>query len=144
MLYLFIFFSIVFCSLCYLNIDPIKSRFFLIFSLLSLIPVISFSLQVWYSYFICLLFLRGIFVILVYFSSLSKINFVRSKGVTLSLLITIFFVTPFFNFFSRSLNLNSFYYSIHWFYIVFIVIILLFFINFRSYFLNFSGALRKV
>lgn len=137
-------FSIIFCSLCYINIDPIKSRFFLIFSLLSIIPLISFSLQIWYSYFICLLFLRGIFVILVYFSRLSKINFVSSKGVITSFFITLLFCSPILNFLRNNLRLNNFYYNVYWFHLIFIVIILLIFINFSRYFLNFSGALRKV
>jgi len=107
-------------------------------------PLISFSLQIWYSYFICLLFLRGIFVILVYFSSLSKINFVRSKGVITSLFITLLFCSPILNFLRNNLRLNNFYYNVYWFHLIFIIIILLIFINFSSYFLNFSGALRKV
>lgn len=136
--------SVVFCSLCYINIDPIKRRFFLIFSLLASIPIMSFRLHVWYSYFICLLFLRGIFVILVYFSRLSKLNFVKRKIVLVSFIITIFLVSPGFFFVSSNLRLNNFYYNVYLFQIIFIIMILLLFINFSSYFLNFSGALRKV
>lgn len=128
----------------YINIDPIKRRFFLIFSLLFSIPIISISIHIWFSYFICLLFLSGIFVILVYFSSLSKINVVKSYITLFVLLLSMIYFSPTVLNYSGYLGLRGFYYSIYWFIFVFILICLLFFINFRSYFLNFSGALRKV
>ena len=144
MITIFFLLSIFFCIICYINLDPIKRSFFLIFSLLTSIPILSFSLHIWYSYFICLLFLSGIFVILVYFSRLSKINFVRRKGLLISFLLTITFCFPTRIFLRENLNLNNFYYNLYWFQIIFVIGILLLFINFRSYFLNFSGALRKI
>nr|BAV82676.1 NADH dehydrogenase subunit 6 [Cylicostephanus goldi] len=130
--------------LSYMNMDPMKSSFFLILSMLMCMPMLSFSGYVWFSYFICLLFLSGIFVILVYFSSLSKINLVKSYLVVLSLLLSLFVIKISYNNMLYSVSLNVFYYSIFWVLIVFILLILLFFMNFTSYFLNFSGALRKV
>nr|YP_009743763.1 NADH dehydrogenase subunit 6 [Cylicocyclus ashworthi]QIE12494.1 NADH dehydrogenase subunit 6 [Cylicocyclus ashworthi] len=130
--------------LSYMNMDPMKSSFFLILSMLMCMPMLSFSGYVWFSYFICLLFLSGIFVILVYFSSLSKINLVKSYLVTLSLLLSLFVIKISYNNMLYNVSLNVFYYSIFWVVIVFILLILLFFMNFTSYFLNFSGALRKV
>lgn len=140
----FFFFAVFSCFLSYINIDPIKRRFFLIFSLLFSIPMISFYNYIWFSYFICLLFLRGIFVILVYFSSLSKISPVKSSLSWASLLVSLFIFFPSYFFYSGSLRINNFYYRVFWFLIFFIVIVLLFFINFTSYYLNFSGALRKL
>nr|YP_011013874.1 NADH dehydrogenase subunit 6 [Cylicocyclus ultrajectinus]WPY71328.1 NADH dehydrogenase subunit 6 [Cylicocyclus ultrajectinus] len=128
----------------YMNMDPMKSSFFLILSMLMCMPMLSFSGYVWFSYFICLLFLSGIFVILVYFSSLSKINLVKSYLVFLSFLLSFLVLKISYNNILYSVNLNVFYYSIFWLLIVFILLILLFFMNFTSYFLNFSGALRKV
>nr|YP_009330783.1 NADH dehydrogenase subunit 6 [Cylicocyclus nassatus]APD80684.1 nad6 [Cylicocyclus nassatus] len=130
--------------LSYMNMDPMKSSFFLILSMLMCMPMLSFSGYVWFSYFICLLFLSGIFVILVYFSSLSKINLVKSYLVLLSLLLSLFVIKISYNNMLYNVSLNVFYYSIFWVVIVFILLILLFFMNFTSYFLNFSGALRKV
>lgn len=143
-IYWFILLSLFFCSIRYLNIDLIKRRFFLIFSLLTRIGLLSFSIHIWYSYFICLLFLRGIFVILVYFSSLSKINFVSRKGVIFRFLVSLLFLTLLLILWSENLSLNNFYYNVYWFQFIYIILVLLFFINFCSYFLNFSGALRKV
>lgn len=128
----------------YINIDPIKRSFFLIFSLLFSIPVISMRIHIWFSYFICLLFLSGIFVILVYFSRLSKINVVKSYIAVFLLLLRMLYFSPTVLTYRRYLGLRGFYYSIYWFIFCFILVCLLFFINFSSYFLNFSGALRKV
>nr|YP_003433895.2 NADH dehydrogenase subunit 6 [Strongylus vulgaris]ACX85169.2 NADH dehydrogenase subunit 6 [Strongylus vulgaris]BAV82831.1 NADH dehydrogenase subunit 6 [Strongylus vulgaris] len=128
----------------YMNMDPMKSSFFLILSMLVCMPMLSFSGYIWFSYFVCLLFLSGIFVILVYFSSLSKINLVKSYLVILSLFLSLFVVGFSFSNVIHNVSLNVFYYSIFWVMIVFILLILLFFMNFTSFFLNFSGALRKV
>nr|YP_009391005.1 NADH dehydrogenase subunit 6 [Caenorhabditis angaria]ARV88258.1 NADH dehydrogenase subunit 6 [Caenorhabditis angaria] len=141
----FFFLLAIFSSvISYMNIDPMKSSFFLIFSLLFSMPLISMSMHIWFSYFICLLFLSGIFVILVYFSSLSKINVVKSHFVFLLLLVSLIFFSPSVIFYDQYLNLSGFYYSIYWFIFVYILMCLVFFMNFSSYFLNFSGALRKV
>nr|QCB91130.2 NADH dehydrogenase subunit 6 [Cylicodontophorus bicoronatus] len=128
----------------YMNMDPMKSSFFFILSMLMCMPMLPFSGYVWFSYFICLLFLSGVFVILVYFSSLSKINLVKSYLVLLSLLMSLFVIKITYNNMLYMVSLNVFYYSIFWVLMIFILFILLFFMNFTSYFLNFSGALRKV
>nr|YP_009162031.1 NADH dehydrogenase subunit 6 [Litoditis aff. marina PmIV]AKS28881.1 NADH dehydrogenase subunit 6 [Litoditis aff. marina PmIV] len=144
MLKLFFLLSVLSSIISYMNIDPMKSSFFLIFSLLFSMPLMSMSMHIWFSYFVCLLFLSGIFVILVYFSSLSKINVTKSHLVFLCMTLTLLFLMPEFLFKSDNLNLSGFYYSIYWSMFVFILSILIFFMNFSSYFLNFSGALRKV
>nr|YP_010519780.1 NADH dehydrogenase subunit 6 [Cloacina communis]UXP34557.1 NADH dehydrogenase subunit 6 [Cloacina communis] len=128
----------------YMSMDPMKSSFFMILSMLMCMPMLSFSGYVWFSYFVCLLFLSGIFVILVYFSSLSKINLVKSYLVILSLFLSFFVLSISYNSILYGVSLNVFYYSIFWLVIVYILLILLFFMNFTSFFLNFSGALRKV
>nr|YP_009391029.1 NADH dehydrogenase subunit 6 [Caenorhabditis virilis]ARV88294.1 NADH dehydrogenase subunit 6 [Caenorhabditis virilis] len=141
----FFFFLAIFSSIIsYLNIDPMKSSFFLIFSLLFSMPLLSMSMHSWFSYFICLLFLSGIFVILVYFSSLSKVNVVKSYLGFLLLILSLLLFGPNLLNYNQYLNLNGFYYSIYWFIFSYILICLLFFMNFSSYFLNFSGALRKL
>lgn len=144
MILFFLFLSLLRGVFRYLNLDPIKSSFFLIFSLLSSIPLVSFSVHIWFSYFICLLFLRGVFVILVYFSSLSRIGLRRSYFYFFALLISLFIFLSFYTLDYFYLNLNVFYYSIYFSMLVFILLILIFFMNFTSYFLRFSGALRKV
>src|SRR5690606_23092515 len=94
--------------LCYLNIDPIKSCLYLVFSLIFISPLVSFGFQVWYSYFICLIFLSGIFVILVYFSSLSKYNFFKFSFYFL--IFFSFFFIGYFYIFHFNFNLFSLYF----------------------------------
>nr|YP_002725714.1 NADH dehydrogenase subunit 6 [Ancylostoma caninum]ACL50540.1 NADH dehydrogenase subunit 6 [Ancylostoma caninum]QTJ30048.1 NADH dehydrogenase subunit 6 [Ancylostoma caninum] len=136
--------SLVGGVMSYMNMDPMKSSFFLILSMLMCMPMLSFSGYVWFSYFICLLFLSGIFVILVYFSSLSKINMVKSYLVVLSLIFSFFVISLNYNMVLSNVSLSVFYYKVFWMIILYILFILLFFMNFTSFFLNFSGALRKV
>ena len=128
----------------YINMDPIKSSFFLILSIIMCMPILSFSGYVWFSYFICLLFLSGIFVILVYFSSLSRISISKGYVVLLVFFLTLLVFGINFGVVVASVRLNVFYYSIFWWLFFYLLLILLFFINFTSYFLNFSGALRKL
>nr|YP_009391041.1 NADH dehydrogenase subunit 6 [Caenorhabditis wallacei]ARV88306.1 NADH dehydrogenase subunit 6 [Caenorhabditis wallacei] len=144
MVKIFFILAILSSVISYMNMDPMKSSFFLIFSLLFSMPIISMSMHIWFSYFICLLFLSGIFVILVYFSSLSKINVVKSYMTFFVLLLSVIYFSPTVVTYSNYLGLSGFYYSIYWFIFFFILVCLLFFMNFSSYFLNFSGALRKV
>nr|AGN72553.1 NADH dehydrogenase subunit 6 [Ascaris sp. gibbon-gA] len=140
----FFFLAIVSCVMSYINVDPMKSSFFLIFSLLMVMPLISFFLHVWFSYFICLLFLSGIFVILVYFSSLSKIGYVVTPFYFIGGVLSVFFFYPFFCSVTDVVAVNNFYFSVYWMLLVWVIFVLIFFMNFTSYFLNFSGALRKV
>nr|YP_009353458.1 NADH dehydrogenase subunit 6 [Ancylostoma tubaeforme]AQX91012.1 NADH dehydrogenase subunit 6 [Ancylostoma tubaeforme] len=140
----FLFVSLIGGVMSYMNMDPMKSSFFLILSMLMCMPMLSFSGYVWFSYFICLLFLSGIFVILVYFSSLSKINMVKSYLVFISLFFSLLVIGLNYNMVLYNVSLSVFYYKIFWMIILFILFILLFFMNFTSFFLNFSGALRKV
>nr|APX55604.1 NADH dehydrogenase subunit 6 [Ascaris suum] len=140
----FFFLAIVSCVMSYINVDPMKSSFFLIFSLLLVMPLISFFLHVWFSYFICLLFLSGIFVILVYFSSLSKIGYVVTPFYFIGGVLSVFFFYPFFYSVTDVVAVNNFYFSVYWMLLVWVILVLIFFMNFTSYFLNFSGALRKV
>nr|YP_010415411.1 NADH dehydrogenase subunit 6 [Allodiplogaster sp. MY-2022]URY63361.1 NADH dehydrogenase subunit 6 [Allodiplogaster sp. MY-2022] len=122
--------------------DPIKSSFFLIFSLLLSMPLISMFSFIWFSYFICLLFLSGVFVILVYFSSLSKLVFIKSNLVWV--LIIMSYLNYYYYYFDYSiLNMKCFYFSIYLYILLYILLVLVCFMNFSSYFLSFSGALRK-
>nr|YP_008963967.1 NADH dehydrogenase subunit 6 [Hypodontus macropi]AGY95410.1 NADH dehydrogenase subunit 6 [Hypodontus macropi] len=128
----------------YLSMDPMKSSFFMILSMLMCMPMLSFSGYIWFSYFVSMLFLSGIFVILVYFSSLSKISVVKSYLVVLSFFMSLFVLGVSYNNVLYGVNLGVFYYSVFWVLVVYVLVVLLFFMNFTSFFLNFSGALRSV
>nr|UZP15735.1 NADH dehydrogenase subunit 6 [Contracaecum sp.] len=144
MLMMFFFLAVTSCVLSYINLDPMKSCFFLIFSLIMAMPLISFFLHVWFSYFICLLFLSGIFVILVYFSSLSKVSYSSTPFYLLGGVLSVFVFYPFFYSVFSFVSLSNFFYGVYWSIFIWLILILVFFMNFTSYYLNFSGALRKL
>nr|YP_001700365.1 NADH dehydrogenase subunit 6 [Haemonchus contortus]ABY64772.1 NADH dehydrogenase subunit 6 [Haemonchus contortus] len=134
--------------LSYLSVDPMKSSFFLILTLLLSMPVLSFSGNVWFVYFVCLLFLSGIFVILVYFSSLSSVKYKKMYFVNLLgfmlLMIGVMMVMLKKDLDQSMVGMNEFYYNVYWLMLIFILLTLLLFMSFVSYYLNFSGALRKI
>nr|YP_009186334.1 NADH dehydrogenase subunit 6 [Parastrongyloides trichosuri]BAT21175.1 NADH dehydrogenase subunit 6 [Parastrongyloides trichosuri] len=142
--YMFLFFSIFFCYCSFLMMDPMKSSFFLVFSLLVCMPMVSFFTFVWYSYFICLLFLSGVFVIVVYFSSLSSFYYFNYSFSFFVFLISFFVFSPIFVVVGSSLGINIFYYDVYFLFFILIVCCLLFFMNFVSVFLCYGGALRKI
>nr|YP_009550275.1 NADH dehydrogenase subunit 6 [Heterorhabditis indica]YP_817449.1 NADH dehydrogenase subunit 6 [Heterorhabditis bacteriophora]ABJ80693.1 NADH dehydrogenase subunit 6 [Heterorhabditis bacteriophora]AZU95934.1 NADH dehydrogenase subunit 6 [Heterorhabditis bacteriophora]QAA11079.1 NADH dehydrogenase subunit 6 [Heterorhabditis indica]QAA11091.1 NADH dehydrogenase subunit 6 [Heterorhabditis bacteriophora] len=143
MFWFFFVVSLVFSVLSYLNFDPMKSSFFLVFSLIFSTPLMSFGMHVWFSYFVCLLFLSGVFVILVYFSSLSKISISKGYLSVFCFVLSFLFLVPSFMPELSYLSMTGFYFSVYWFIFFYVVMMLLFFMNFSSYFLGFSGALRK-
>lgn len=134
----------LFASMRYFSFDPIKRALFLVFSLLGLLPVISCNLYVWYSYYVCLLFLSGIFVIIVYFS---RIGFCE----VFSLDFFSFLLCVYFRFFCMSFDLYDYggmglglvVSDIYLVYYFWLVGVLLFYLNFISSFLTFIGALRS-
>nr|YP_003097126.1 NADH dehydrogenase subunit 6 [Angiostrongylus costaricensis]ACT88796.1 NADH dehydrogenase subunit 6 [Angiostrongylus costaricensis] len=139
--------SLFFCVLSYINNDPIKSSFFLIFSMLFSMPVMSFVGYVWYSYFVSMLFLSGIFVILVYFSSLSSFMNLGTYCWLLGFFLTVFFLLMVEGVdFSKwgYIGLSVFYYDLNMVLLVYLVMMLFFFMSFVSYYLSFSGALRSL
>nr|YP_009442454.1 NADH dehydrogenase subunit 6 [Camallanus cotti]ATO58504.1 NADH dehydrogenase subunit 6 [Camallanus cotti] len=137
-------FSVFFSVLSYLSWDPMKSSFFLIFSLLGLCPLLSFCGHVWYSYYVCMLFLSGVFVIIVYFSSLCF--YVYSVVV----FFVLFFGFIFFGWdcvlldFSDLGGLEFSYWLCYLGFMLWLVGLMFVFLGFVNFFLNFCGALRSV
>jgi len=87
-----------------------------------------------------MIFLRGIFVILVYFTRISKYIF-HNLSLRFFIFLGIFFLPWFFMNFN--FTLNSLYYKDYIYYFLFLLLNLIYFLNFSSYFLNYRGALRK-
>lgn len=138
------FFVFVFSLLSFYRYDPMKSCLFLVARVLRLSFVFDYSRRLWFSYFVCMLFLRGIFVILVYFSRMSKFYYFAFSFFELflvlfvSLLSVVFFCWRFFVF----EGLGVFYCGFYFFHFVFLLFSLVLFLLFVSYFLSFTGALR--
>lgn len=140
----FMMLSVFMCLFMYLRMDPIKGRFFLVLGLLNVAPIISMNLHVWYTYYICLLFLSGVFVILVYFSRLSKFVYLRRPFWLLSLFLVVLRGVDYFVKVEGYLSINRFYYRVYLLCFLIIIFSLLFFINFTSYFLSLGVAIRKI
>ena len=133
-----------FSLLSFLSFDPIKSCLYLVLSVLVLSSFFRGSLNLWFSYFVRMLFLSGIFVILVYFSRLSAFFFFRYSFFSV---IFLFFLSFFF-FHSGTLYVFEFvgvffcsFFSLPFIYVLFSFFLFLFFIR---YYLNFSGGLRRL
>nr|YP_009059434.1 NADH dehydrogenase subunit 6 [Philometroides sanguineus]AIN37101.1 NADH dehydrogenase subunit 6 [Philometroides sanguineus] len=139
--------SLILCLMSFLSSDPMKSALSLVGSLLFLLPTISCSLHVWYSYYICLLFLSGIFVVIVYFSSLSSFS-VYDYGLSVGVIMFCMFLmgSNYLNLgceYSSSSSLDCVVVDEYWFIYTWMFFVLFIFLGFMSYFLTFEGALRK-
>nr|ALM87704.1 NADH dehydrogenase subunit 6 [Aspiculuris tetraptera] len=135
--------SVLMCVFFYYSLDPLKCGFFLVLSLIFVVPGLSLGCHVWYSYFICLIFLSGVFVILVYFSSLSGYVFMKKPYWIVFFLFCFVVGKVYFDLLECSFfGLNEFYYSCYLGVVIFIVLCLVFFMNFVSYFLVLSGGMR--
>lgn len=62
----------------YYRLDPVKVGLFIVMAMLFLLPGLSGGLYVWFSFFVGLVFLGGVFAILVYFCSLRKFVYVKN------------------------------------------------------------------
>nr|YP_010618323.1 NADH dehydrogenase subunit 6 [Camallanus lacustris]WAX01713.1 NADH dehydrogenase subunit 6 [Camallanus lacustris] len=144
MLFFCFFLSVVFCFLSYVSWDPMKSSFYSISSLLGLCPLLSMCGHVWYSYYVCMLFLSGIFVVIVYFSSLCFYVY------SVAIFFVLFFMLVFFGWdctlldFTDLLGLEFSYWACYLSFMVWLVGLMLVFLGFVNFFLNFCGALRSV
>lgn len=127
----------------YFSLDPIKGRFFLVLGLLFVAPVFSYGVYNWYAYYVCLIFLRGVFVILVYFSRLSRFLFIK-KGFA-GLCIRFVFLVGWWGVEEVSgIGLSEFYSSFFFFCFGYVIFVLFFFMNFISYFIGMGVAMRKM
>lgn len=142
----YIFLSLFFALICFLRLDPFKSGYYLVLRVLSYVPLFAYCSYVYFSYYVCLLFLSGVFVLIVYICSLSSSSSSKSNFGLL-----VFFLSLVYCYFSFSnyhlgcimMSMNEFYYDVYLVYFVYIVLFLLLFLNFVSYFINFKSALRK-
>nr|YP_009186355.1 NADH dehydrogenase subunit 6 [Strongyloides papillosus]BAT21183.1 NADH dehydrogenase subunit 6 [Strongyloides papillosus] len=136
-------FSLFLCYLSYINIDPLKSGLLLVLSMGVVMPLLGIASYNWYAYFVCMLFLSGVFVILIYYSSLCNYLHVSHSFGGLVLFFLLIFSTAVYNYNWCLMALNSFYYSSYFGWMVFIVMVLLLFMNIVSLLITGKGALRS-
>nr|ADN52152.1 NADH dehydrogenase subunit 6 [Loa loa] len=126
--YISIFFAFLFFSLSFLDWDPLKSCIMMCLGILFMSCYISLGVHIWYSYFIILLFLSGIFSLLTYFCSMSNfIFFYNYNYFYLFSFFCLFFLFCFdYDFFSVYFDFNflSIYYDFSYYYVFWIIFIL--------------------
>ena len=140
LLFMVIFFLII---ILYLRVDPFKSCLFLIRFIISLLLFLRLNKNIWFSYFICLIFVSGVLAILIYFSSLSNLDLKSFKinFIFLFLLISFFILSFFFSL--KFLNLNLIFLNFYFILIFWVLRILVLFFNFVSFIISFLKGLRK-
>lgn len=127
----------------YLSVDPLKSCLFLIRFLVFYLIFLSLGKNIWFSYFICIIFVRGILAVLIYFTSLSRLSL---KSFNLNFLVYCFLIllrgwSLIFSF--NFLKLNLIFLNFYFLLVFWILIILVGFFNFLSYIIRFLKGLRK-
>ena len=135
---------VVMCLCFYYSLDPMKCRFFLVLRLVFVAPAFSFGIYIWYSYFVCLVFLRGVFVILVYFSSLSKYIYLRKPFWGVCFVLSLMVGWRGGVGYDFGVGIPVYFSSDYFFLFFYLVVILIFFINFVSYYLSIEVAIRKM
>lgn len=136
--------SIFMCFLFYLSMDPLKGRIYLVMSLILVSFILSYGVCVWYSYYICLVFLSGVFIIMVYFSRLASFKYFFVRAKFLCILLGVLVRCRVLSFGGSGLGLRVLYYDVYLYVIIYLVVSLLFFLNFVSYFLVWGVALRRM
>lgn len=127
--YFSFFLSILFFCLSFLDWDPMKSCIMICLGILFISCYISLGVHVWYSYFIVLIFLSGIFSLLTYFCSISGCNYYYNYGyffvvfIFFCFLFFIFFDYDFF-FFNFDYDFLSICYDFNFYYVFWVVLIL--------------------
>lgn len=127
----------------YINIDPLKSCLFLILFLVVLLFYLSLNKDIWFSYFICLVFVSGILALIVYFTRLSRF-YLKKLFLNFGFVFLIFLGLNYFIFFNLNyLNLNFLYFNFFRIFFFWILSVLIGFFNFVSFILRFLKGLRK-
>jgi hypothetical protein len=101
---------------------------------------------IWVAYLVALLFMRGVFVLLVYFAGLSKVYYKPVRG-ALFLLLGHVFVFPLFPFILAvplDLDMSFLYEPEQLLVIVFVVLVLLGYLTFVRYFLGSGSSIRRL
>lgn len=144
LLVLFLSLSLLICVYFYYDLDPMKCRFFLVLSLVGLSFFFSLGLYLWYSYFICLVFLSGVFIILVYFSRLSSFIYVKKPLWMVFFFFCLLVGKVEINYFSGFVGVNELYYNYYLWFVVMVIVSLIFFLGFVRYNVVLGSALRKM
>lgn len=144
-LYLFYLVAIFMCFFSVIGGDPLKRAFFLIGSCLRGVIFFSVFVSSWLCYFLVLLFLRGIFFIIVYLARLCSLRVVELISSFWVLVLRVYLragtyiIVGRFDYGIVKYFLGGFFIYFFW---VFLMLFYLFFVI-SYYFSSFRGALRN-
>nr|YP_010481282.1 NADH dehydrogenase subunit 6 [Dipetalonema gracile]UVN17309.1 NADH dehydrogenase subunit 6 [Dipetalonema gracile] len=135
--YFSFFLSFLFFCFSFLDWDPLKSCVMMCFGVLFMSCYVSLGLHVWYSYFIVLIFLSGIFSLLTYFCSICNFVSFYSYYYWFFMVILVFLFLFFFDFdfcfFLLDFNFFVIYYDFSYYCVFWIVFVLFLLLNLLSF-----------
>nr|AFB71302.1 NADH dehydrogenase subunit 6 [Wuchereria bancrofti] len=145
--YFSFFLSLLFFCLSFLDWDPMKSCISMCLGILFMSCYISLGVHVWYSYFIVLIFLSGIFSLLTYFCSLSGYCYYYNYNYFLFVFIFfcfLFFVFFDYDFFSFNLGYDflGICYDFNFYYVFWVVLVLFLLLSLISINLSYGMFMR--
>lgn len=126
----------------YKSNNPLVRALCVVLSLVVASPLVIVIVHQWFIYTTIMLFLRGILVIVVYFSSLRTYSFKVVVGGNLILIIGLIFY-PFIMLHFSNTNIGVIFTPINLIILLFILSSLLILINFTRYILSRGGAIRR-
>jgi hypothetical protein len=141
-LFILYIFSSVFLFMSYKRRSPLSSALYLILSLIIISPLLRFINHQWFIYLMLILFLRGIFVIIIYFSRLRTFRYKYTSGLFIIIIIFCFFF-PFIIFLLLNKNISLLFIFERLYIILFLIISLIILMLFSRYFLSQSIAIRR-
>lgn len=142
-LMIFYILSYIFMYYSYISNNPLTSCLFLIIGILFVVPVVSGYIPVWILYLFVILFLTGILIIVLYFTSLRVITHFYLSSLKYILLIGFFFY-PSFYFLFGGLWFGVIFISEFFLLILLLLFVLISLMIFRSYILRCRNALRNI
>jgi NADH-ubiquinone oxidoreductase chain 6 len=141
MFFLYIF-SSIFLFMRYKSRRPLSRALYLILSLIIISPLLSLINHQWFIYLMLILFLRGIFVIIIYFSRLSTFSYKYTRGLLVFFIIYLFFF-PFIIYLLLNKNISLLFMFERLYIIVFLIVSLIILMLFSRYFLSQRIAIRR-
>jgi len=131
--------SCVLAFFSYINIDPLKSSLYLLFSIIFISFFFRCLILGWFFFFLLFIFLSGLFVILVYVSRIVKFRYQKSYGGLFCLLFFFFSI----EIFQRFFGVYKFFFWFFFCFFLWFFFIFFFFLILVIYSLNNFGTLRK-
>nr|AJI44488.1 NADH dehydrogenase subunit 6 [Acrobeles complexus] len=138
--------SVLAATSSYVAINPMSSSLYFVLAFIFVLPILGSITYIWVAYLVALLFMSGVFVLLVYFAGISKIYYKPVSGVFVLIVFHLLFMLffPFILVTPLDLNMSFLYEPEQLLMVVFIVIVLLLYMMFVSYLLGSGSSMRRL